>query len=87
MELERCYFQVEVNTFAASDALEASKARFSNVRSKRRPSVLAKTLIPFSLAEMANRVPSLLKRIRGLALDLSKAKIKGQFGDIILKQA
>lgn len=56
-----------VFTFVASDALEASKARFSNVRSNRRPSPFANILIPLSLAETANRVPSLLKRMRGLA--------------------
>jgi len=46
---------------------EASKERFSRVRSNRSPSAFAKILIPLSTVETANRVPSLLKRIRGLA--------------------
>lgn len=51
----------------ASDVLDESYKEFSNARNNRIPSALAKILIPFSFAETANRVPSLLKRIRGLA--------------------
>lgn len=54
----------------ASDVLDASYERFSNVRSSRIPSRFAKILIPFSLPETAKRVPSLLKRMRGLAFDI-----------------
>jgi hypothetical protein len=50
-----------------SDVREASKERFSNVRNNLMPSVFANILIPLSFAETAKRVPSLLKRIRGLA--------------------
>lgn len=78
---------VDANTFAASDALEASKARFSKVRSNRRPSVFAKILIPVSLAEMANRVPSLLKRMRGLPFQFVKTKTKAQCTGICVRQA
>ena len=46
---------------------EASKERFSNVRNNLSPSAFANILIPLSRVETANRVPSLLKRIRGLA--------------------
>lgn len=47
--------------------LGTSKERISNVHSKRNPSALAKILIPLSCVETANKVPSLLKRIFGLA--------------------
>lgn len=50
-------------------ALEASNERFSNVRSSRIPSAFANILIPLSLVETANSVPSLLKRIRELAYE------------------
>lgn len=40
------------------------------------PSVLDNILIPFSLAEMAKREPSLLKRMRGLAWEVRKDKIE-----------
>lgn len=40
------------------------------------PSVLDNILIPFSLAEMAKREPSLLKRMRGLAWEVKKDKIE-----------
>ena len=46
---------------------EASKERFSSVRNNLSPSAFANILIPLSRVETANRVPSLLKRIRGLA--------------------
>lgn len=62
--------KLEKSTLAPSDDLEASKARFSNARSTRKPSAFASILIPFSLAETASSVPFLLKRIRGLALHL-----------------
>jgi len=61
-------YYIYKSTFVkASDALDASYKEFSSVRDKRIPSPLAKILIPFSFAETAKRVPSLLKRIRGLA--------------------
>lgn len=59
----------------ASDVLDASYEEFSNERSKRIPSPLAKILIPFSFAETAKRDPSLLKRMRGLAYNSDKVLI------------
>lgn len=40
------------------------------------PSVLDNILIPLSLAEMAKREPSLLKRMRGLAWEVRKDKFE-----------
>jgi len=72
-------YNIYKSTFVkASDALEASYKEFSSVRNKRMPSPLAKILIPFSFAETAKSVPSLLKRIRGLAYSVDQATISKQ---------
>lgn len=46
---------------------EAAPARFSMERISRIPSALASILVPFSLVDTANSVPSLLNRIQGEA--------------------
>lgn len=49
--------------------LEAIREWLSLLHNNMIPSTVAKILILFSFAETANNVPSLLKRIRGLALN------------------
>lgn len=54
-------------TTAAEATLEASKERFSTVRSSLIPSEFARILMPFSFVETASNIPSLLNRILGEA--------------------
>lgn len=63
---KKFHILIKATFVTVSEVLEASYERFSNVRSNRIPSEFANILMPFSLAETAKRVPSLLKRIRGL---------------------
>ena len=48
--------------FVSEGNLAGSKVRFSNERNNRWPSALTNILMPLSLVETANNVPSLLKR-------------------------
>lgn len=58
-----------IKTFVSDSEtfFEESYERFSSARSNRSPSELHNIFIPPSLVETAKSVPSLLKRIRGLA--------------------
>lgn len=66
----RIEFEDQLITFcgASDGGLEEKCKRVSYVRINLRPSTDAKIFILLSFAETANKEPSLLKRIRGLAL-------------------
>ena len=52
--------------FVSEGTLTGSKVQFSNECNNRWPSALTKILMPLSLVETTNNVPSLLKRRRGV---------------------